>query len=430
MRRCLSKLLLGAVLLLPGQAAMAADGPLPFDEALRLTKERAFAIQATRQRLAGLQAQRDVTSAAQWPTVGLSAGANYRGLFNGLPQQNLDNTTFPLIQAQGPGVDTSLTATQILFDQSATANLVANASDQVAIGALAVHQAEQQALETTALAYVEVLRAESLEAVASDAVSQARTQVRYGQVRLRAGAGTRADVLQLQAKQAQSDDAWLQARNAVALARLALANAMNQPLDEGRPLAPATRPVRPPVYETDFPGAMARRPDVRSQVLRVGVAERQVTIEQAAFWPTVNANGRATQRNLQQAGVLAGVEVAWPVYDGARARSRTAAAQHALAAERLQLDLLQQAADLEIRQADLRRLEAQARKGTVRQAVTAAQEAYRIVVRRFELGLATVVEVADAQATLIRARQDEIRAAYDLLAADVRLRRALGEDLL
>jgi outer membrane protein TolC len=429
MQRSLIRFLLAAAFVLPGQGALAADGPLRLDDALRATKERAFAVQALRSRLSGLQAQREVAGAAQWPTVGLSAGANYRGLFNGLPQQNLDNTTFPLIQAQGPGIDTSLTVSQLIFDQSATANTVANASDQVAIGHLAVMQAEQQALENTAVAYVEVLRAESLQAVASDAVSQARTQLRFGEVRLKAGAGTRADVLQLQARLAQSDDAWLQAQNAVALSRLALANAMNAPLADGQALAAVSRPVRPPVYDTDFPGAMARRPDVRSQRMRLGVAERAVAIEQAGLWPAVNATGRATQRNLMQAGVQAGVEMTWPLYDGSRARQRTEAARHALAAEQVQLEVVRQVADLEIRQADLRRREAQARRTTVQRAVTAAQEAYRIVVRRFELGLATVVEVADAQTTLTRARQDEIRAAYDLLAADVRLRRALGEDL-
>lgn len=429
MRRRLSPLLLGALLLLPAPGVLAAEGPLRFDEALRLTRERAFAIQATRQRLAVLQAQRQVTAAAQGPTVGIGAGANYRGLFNGLPQQNLDNTTFPLLQAQGPGIDTTLTASQLLFDHSATANGVANASDQVAIGELAVQTAEQQALETTALAYVELLQAESLQAVAADGVTQARAHLRFGEARLKAGAGTRADVLQLQARLAQSQDAWLQAQNAVALARLTLGNAMNRPLEAGQAVVAVDRPLRPPLADGDLPAGLARRPEVRSQHLRLTVATRQVAIEEAAFWPTVNASGRATQRNLQQAGVQAGLDLAWPVYDGARAGQRREAARHALEAERVQLALVQQAAELEIRQAELRRREARSRQGAVAEAVTAAAEAYRIVVRRFELGLATVVEVADAQTILLRARQDRIRAATDLVAADVRLRRALGEAL-
>jgi outer membrane protein len=429
MPRCLIGLLLGVTFLLPGLPAAAADDALSLGEAVRLTRARALSIQANRQHLAGLQAQRDVAAAAQLPTVGFSTGANYRGLFNGLPQQNLDNTTFPLIQSQGPGVDTTLSASQLLFDQAATANTVANASDQVAIGQLAVAQAELTAMEATAVAYLEVLRAQSLEAVASDAVSQAQSQLRFGQARLKAGAGTRVDVLQLQARLAQTEDAWLQAQNAVALARLILGNTMNQPLGE-RPLVALTSlPFRPFWLASDLTVAMGLRPDARSQTLRVGVAERQVQIDEAGLWPTVNATGRATQRNLMQAGVQAGVELTWPVYDGSRVRSRAMAARHALEAERVQFDQMKLTVELEVRQAELRRREAQSRRQTVRRGVAAAQEAYRIVVRRFELGLATVVDVTNAQTVLIQARQDETRALYDLAVAEVRLRRALGEDL-
>jgi outer membrane protein TolC len=228
---------------------------------------------------------------------------------------------------------------------------------------------------------------------------------------------------------AQGEDVWLQASNAVALARLTLATAMNQPMADQALLSPVTLPQRPGFQDGDIVAAMAQRPDVRSATVRVDVAERQVQIEEAGFWPTVNATGRATQRNFLQAGVQAGVELAWPVYDGSRVRQRAEAARHTLAAERVQLDAVKQVAELEIRQADLRRGEALSRRATVRRAVAAAQEAYRIVVRRFELGLATVVEVGDAQTVLTQARQDEVRAAYDLTIAEVRLRRALGEDL-
>jgi HAE1 family hydrophobic/amphiphilic exporter-1 len=427
MKRRLTGMLLGTCLLLPALPALAADDVLSLDDALRATQERALTVQTSRARVAGLEAQRHVVGAAQWPSLTLGAGANYRGLFNGLPQQNLDNTTgFPLIQAQGPGVDTSLSAAQLLFDQSATAHAVANASDQVAIAQQAVAQAEQLALETTAVAYVDVLRAQSLQAVATDAVSQARTQLRFGEMRLKAGAGTRADVLQLSARLAQTEDALLQARNAVAIARLILANAMNRPLPEAQALEAISLSPLPTLQPADIAAGIARRPDVQGQRVRLDVAARQVQIEQAGFWPTANAIARATQRNLQQAGVQAGLELSWPVYDGSRARQRTAAAEHNLAAEQVLAEATRQAAELEIRTADLRRGEAQARQATGSRAVSAAEEAYRIVVRRFELGLATVVETAAAQTVLIQARQERVRAAHDLTTADLRLRRALG----
>ena len=93
------------------------------------------------------------------------------------------------------------------------------------------------------------------------------------------------------------------------------------------------------------------------------------------------------------------------------------------------------------RQAEKRRAHNASRRSMMRTAIkkvlkaveakdkSAAQEAYRLAVQRFKVGLATTFEVTDVQNTLIQASNNYVQATNDLRVAELRLARALGVDL-
>ncbi|MNT95961.1 Outer membrane efflux protein [compost metagenome] len=65
----------------------------------------------------------------------------------------------------------------------------------------------------------------------------------------------------------------------------------------------------------------------------------------------------------------------------------------------------------------------------LQEALTAAQEAYRLATSRFEVGLATNMELRDVQTTLVQTENNLLQAETDWREAEVRLARAMGVDL-
>jgi outer membrane protein TolC len=61
-----------------------------------------------------------------------------------------------------------------------------------------------------------------------------------------------------------------------------------------------------------------------------------------------------------------------------------------------------------------------------RPAVAQAEENYRLIRARAELGDATSAEITDAQSTLTRAQQDYLNSIHDYLIALARLEYAMG----
>jgi outer membrane protein TolC len=75
----------------------------------------------------------------------------------------------------------------------------------------------------------------------------------------------------------------------------------------------------------------------------------------------------------------------------------------------------------EVREAWLRRIEAEKRLAVSRSAVVSAEEATRLLSRRFENGLATMLELLDAQTALNQARANLVESENNLLLATGRV---------
>jgi outer membrane protein TolC len=147
----------------------------------------------------------------------------------------------------------------------------------------------------------------------------------------------------------------------------------------------------------------------------------------------VNAFGRLDWNTAAspfggQEAWTAGIMLSWSPFTGgaelaaareAAARRDGASAAAEAAAARGRLELSESATALEVARA---RTEASGR------AVDQSTEAHRIVSRRYEGGLATVVELFDAAAEETAARLSDADARYQLILALARHRRAAGQD--
>lgn len=388
-----------------------AQNSLTLSEALGLAQQHSLGVLASQHRLKSTEAQQVASRASQWPSVGLQSGG-------GLSQH----------PRTGNSLDTTFSINQLLYDSNASRNAVSLADAQVRIARWTLLQTEQDALQGAAVAFYQVLRAESLSDVARETLKQAQEHLRLGVLRLKAGSGTRADLLQLQARVSAARVALISAENSVSLARLALSNQLNSPLG-ARPLQAKPLPLTPVRLDAAIPAALARRPEILAQALKVETGATREALERSAQGPSLSMLGKATHSTAQTGDLYAGLSFNWSLFDGRRASARAEAAREESSADRATLDQLKLAAELDIRQQYQAREEARNRVQAGQEGLKASREGYRLAVRRYELGLATQTELADAQNLLVQARESVVQSEKDLAIGEIKLRRALALDL-
>jgi outer membrane protein TolC len=118
--------------------------------------------------------------------------------------------------------------------------------------------------------------------------------------------------------------------------------------------------------------------------------------------------------------------VAWPLFDGLRAKGNVDLAQAQARLAELQLDQERERVTVDRARAWAEFRRAAAAFDAQRENESQAEEAWKIAALRFERGLSTQLEVSDAQLLLLTARTNAARASTEYYLATADLARARG----
>lgn len=191
----------------------------------------------------------------------------------------------------------------------------------------------------------------------------------------------------------------------------------------------------PPVVPAGLPSSLLeRRPDIREAEQLLRSANAQVGVAKADFFPQLSLTGLFGEATPALSAFTGGTATAWslaagltgPLFQGGRLRAEyrqalAARDQFALQYQYTVLTALQEVSNALIAREKL----AQARIGHAR-AVTAYQEAVRIVIQRYRLGQSSYFEVLQEQQLLYPEENALVQTEYNQLAAIVQLYVALG----
>ncbi len=205
-------------------------------------------------------------------------------------------------------------------------------------------------------------------------------------------------------------------------------------------LAFAGTSVGPGTDVTDFVRSGAvRRSDIRRLELTENLRETEVRIEQADYLPSVFAFGTygvAAQQNgvpdffgssLQRGSTKQiGIRVSFPVFSGFRREARIGQRQMALRQARTQTRLAMGQAEIQLRNLLDEVREARDRAGAQRLAVSQAGRGYEIASAQYREGLASQLELTDAEVALRQSEFNYAQAVYDYLVARAGLDEAAG----
>jgi outer membrane protein TolC len=265
------------------------------------------------------------------------------------------------------------------------------------------------------------------------AAQAAHAHVRDAESAVRHGVATRSDALLAAVKAGEVDAQLAQARADAENARAGLAVALGAPGERGIGLPahlPDTAAVRAFAVRDISAG---ERQDVHAAALGQQAAEADLGRARALLLPRLvsfarydfNSPGRPLGG---QGSWTAGVMLSWSPFSGASeigerqaARGRLESAQAGADAARAQAALEQETATRAVETSLLRLAIAE-------DAVRQSAEAHRIVTRKYEGGLATVVELLDAAAVETQARVGLARAVHDAVLATAARLLASGGD--
>ncbi len=303
----------------------------------------------------------------------------------------------------------SLTATR--FDSDATRNQV---SDEVARDYLACLRADAD--RNTARANVEL--SEALSALA-------RRQ-------LTAGTGTGIEVTRADVQLANDRQRLIQAENNRTRATLQLLRAMG--LDQSMAVDFTDkleyRMVDVGAAEALMDQARKSRPELKSQQQKEEAARLSYQSVKAERLPSIGASanygtiGPEIVGAHPTYGLAASLKV--PVFDGFRREARGAESISQLRQEQIRTRDLNQQIELQVRTALESLRSAAAEVEAARDGQTLAESELAQARRRYEAGVATSVEVTDAQTRLQRARDNQTTALYDYNLARLDLATATG----
>lgn len=268
------------------------------------------------------------------------------------------------------------------------------------------------------------------------AARAASAHIRQAEAMVRQGLVTRSDALLASVKggeiDAQLAEADADSRTAVRQLALVLGQGSTfaPVLPERLPSAASIRAVV--AGDTaDAPGAP--RADVEAARLGLDAARLDVQRARALYLPRLNAFARydwnsADRLYAGDKSWTVGVMGSWSPFAGASEIAERQATGGRADMARAMVDAARERAGLEVEQSGNVLHAAMARLAIAERSVEQSVEAHRIVARKYEGGLATVIELLDAAAVETQSALGFSAARYAVITAAAERRKALGRD--
>jgi outer membrane protein len=330
-----------------------------------------------------------------------------------------------------------LSLSQLITDSGRTPNLVSNAKLSAQAGREDYRATQYDVILAVDQSYYEVLLAEQLVKVAQQTVAARQAVVDQISELTRNKLKSDVDLSFAQVNLADAKLMLLRAQDRLQAAYAALSQALGTQHYVEYQLS--ERPVPPEVskeVESLIRQAFQSRPELSSLQLRVEAAEKNVDAERDLKRPTVTlmAVGGAlpyikpgnANPDIPVGYESAGVNVNIPIFNGHLFTARRQAAEYELQASQQRVRDLQDRIARDVRASWARARTAFEAIGAAQQLLTQANLALNLAQGRYNLGLASIVELTQAQLGQTSAQVENLNTKYEYQEAYANLQYTLG----
>ncbi len=414
----------------PLLAAETGSAPLTLDEALRMTREHNPKARQASEEVTAADARVTESRSAWFPRISGKAGYHYIDpvseiSFGGAAMQFMPNDNY----------DARITAEMMIYDFGRTASTVNLAK----AGRNSATIRQDITLRDLSLATVQtfysVLFLREAVRVQEKEVTALRTNLDNMQKRYAEGAATRFDLLTTQVRLAGAGNRKIDYQTRLRNQEITLRRLCG--LDEHAPLnLSGSFDITPAGMDADKLAASAldHRPEMMLARENLKAASHKKSLATREFLPKIvgsaswgTKNGYVPDIDKMRTNVAAGVELQVPIFDGFRksASLREAAAMKR-SAEQQRLDA-EQMTRAEVQQSVNDLQNSREKIDSTRLQVSQADLAAKHARIRYDNGLATTLDLLDAEAALAEAELAHLQSRYEYVMNAYSVRRASGD---
>jgi outer membrane protein len=287
-------------------------------------------------------------------------------------------------------------------------------------------------------AYFNYLLSEQLLAVNDDALKQAKLHYDEAKALYDVGKQAKIAVTKANVDVANAEVNIIHARNALKLARVQLETVAAAPLHDPLTLTDSLSATEDSLSLDD---ALARsrqqRPDLISLKANLEAARLQLKAARAAYLPSLSASGGYNWRgsdpstvanpDWESPGWNFGLGLSVPLYLGGSVQAGVRQQQALAQKSEATLAAMVLSVNQEVQQDYLSESEARQRISATAALIEQAAEGLQMSQERYRAGIATSIEITDAEVTLANARSSHLQAQFDYRTAHVKLLSAIGD---
>ena len=418
------------------QEAVAPELKLSLRDAIQAAVDNNVNVRLLKERIAAAQAQTNTSFGALLPNVG--------GYFNGRHQTvNLAAFGLPADRLSGLGLTRSVTDPFEVYDARAT--LVQNifslsllqrwraAKSGLDVAGLEAEVTKRDVMATVGLLYIEVLRAdEAVKARLTD-IELSQQLLKLARDRRTVGVATGLDVTRQEVQLENNKQRLLVSQNEQESARLNLIRALGIAFDVRLTLTDELKFV-PPVtqrVEEALVTAREQRLELRAQETRQRLATLSLSSVTSERMPSLSLNGDYGWIGLKPDEAVTtrsiGLTLSIPIFDGGQREGRISENRSRVRQESIRMKDVSDQVTLEVRNALLTLESSTQQVAVAEKGLELALKELTFAKDRFAAGLVTNIEVTNAQASVARARDNQIEALFRFNASRINLARAKGE---
>ena len=421
-------------------AAEAPQAPpeirLSLRDAIQAAVDNNVNVRLLKERIAAAQAQANTSLGALLPNVG--------GYLNGRNQTvNLAAFGLPADRLGALGLTRSVTDPFEVYDARAT--LVQNifslsliqrwraAKSGIEVAGLEAEVTKRDVMATAGLLYIEALRADEAVKAREADVELSRQLLKLARDRKAAGVATGLDVTRQEVQLENNKQRLLVSQNELESARLNLIRSLGIAFDVRLVLTDDLKfvPVEPQAAEQALTAAREQRLELRAQENRQRLAALILNSVTSERIPSVSLNGDYGWIGLKPEDALAtrsiGLTFSMPIFDGGQRESRISETRSRVRQESIRMKDVSDQVTLEVRNALLTLESSMQQVAVAEKGMELALKELAFARDRFVAGLATNIEVTNAQTSVARARDNQIEALFRFNASRINLARAKGE---
>ena len=347
------------------------------------------------------------------------------GMDNTYSKNNTSNTSFQ-ISTSVPLLTGNRIPNTIKFNQL---NLEASTAD--------LEKARNDIRTQIAQQYIQIVYDTEILAVAKRQIGIDSLQLYRLQEMERNGKATLTEVLQQKSTMEQSRLTATQAENTYRLDLLALSQLLELPSPEGFSIVIPTLPnnygslinVNPEII---YQEAIAVKPEVQAEQLRLKASDANILIAKSAKYPTLSFNAglgtnyyKTLNGNYKQDSFSSqiknnfsqslGLQLNVPIFNRYATRNSIKSASIDKENQQLALDNVKKTLYKEIQQVYYNTIAAEAKYKSSLQAEVTSKDAFNLTQAKYENGKATITEFNESKNNMMKAESDLVQARYQLI---------------